>query len=317
MSRQCTAAHRDSQRGQASLHCDVDRLGSPLRCCGVTRVQVGLRSVGHGCRVRRRSRKPDVGSLRRACRRSGRALSRRHVCKRRLRTEEIVRVRIALRGRLRGCRGLRLDRRRAALRLADVARQQDARNRTAKRQSTETCSRAPASKIIRGFANVARSQHDPDRQRPYRHRRTNTDRHGRLAARARISGTRTRHHFERSVLSRGVSRARRRRRRRLHRRRVCRHLCRPRRSYDTGAQRVAVSARVRRRSACVRRRSTSRETHRSQVRRDGCTRRVDEGTARAASYWPMDERSMPTWCCSRPVVRRRCTGSGSRRQVSR
>ena len=138
MSRQCTAAHRDSQREQASLHCDVDGLGSPLRRCGVTRVQVGLRSVGHGCRVRRRSRKPDVGSLRRTCRRSGRALSRWHMCKRRLRTEEIVRIRIALRGRLRRCRGLRMDRRSTALRLAHVARQQDARNRTAKRQLSKS-----------------------------------------------------------------------------------------------------------------------------------------------------------------------------------
>ena len=49
-------------------------------------------------------------------------------------------------------------------------------------------------------------------------------RHRRLAVGARVPGQRARHHLQRGVLSRGLSRTRRRGRRRLHRSRVRRHL---------------------------------------------------------------------------------------------
>ncbi len=115
-------------------------------------------------------------------------------------TPRITREDFARRGRL------RLERRRAALRLAAAARQQGSRDRAPERHLPQICSKGAASQLIEGRARVRRPAHGRDR------RAALTARHiliatGGLALRAGHPRARARDHLERGLRPRRAAAA--------------------------------------------------------------------------------------------------------------
>ena len=174
---------------------------------------------------------------------------RRHLRDPRLRAEEAAGLRQPLPRRVRGCGGLRLERRGGHLRLADLDCQQGCRDRPPRRPlplgpGTRRCRRhaGPRRACRRAHGGCATRQpqdHGPHYSRCHR----------RAPRGSRYARCRPCHHLQRGVPSGKPAEIDPDRRRRLHRRRVRLHLQRPRRRHHASLSRPQDPARLRRGAA--------------------------------------------------------------------
>ena len=158
--------------------------------------------------------------------------------------EEAPGLRLQVRARVRGRRGLRLDPGRADALLGDPARQRRQGGRSPERR-LHPPARGGGREAAHGTRPADGSPHDRGR-RPDDHGRQDPGGDRRRAGGARDSRQGIRHQLERGVPSARAAQAHRHRRRRLHRRRVRRHLQRARRPGRPGAAPRPRAARLRR-----------------------------------------------------------------------